>query len=61
MPPGRVKITRVRANGVDMTEELDPANLAEYQIPTDGMPPNPVDATIELVVEFQTNPVQAQA
>jgi len=61
MPPGRVKITRVRANGVDVTEELDPANLAEYQIPTDGMPPNPVDATIELVVEFQTNPVQAQA
>jgi hypothetical protein len=61
MPPGRVRITRVAANGVDMTEELDPANLAEYQIPTDAMPPDPVDGTVELVVEFQANPVQPAA
>ncbi len=58
---GRVQITRVRANGVDMTEELDPANLAKYQIPTDAIPPDPVNETVELIVEFQANPVRAQA
>jgi mannose/cellobiose epimerase-like protein (N-acyl-D-glucosamine 2-epimerase family) len=61
MRPGSVHITSVRANGVDMTEELDPANLAEYQIPTDAMSPDPVNGTVELVVEFQANLVQAQA
>ena len=61
MPPGRVRITSVRANGVDMTENLDPANLAEYQVPMDEMAPDPTNGTIELVVEFQTTPVQAQA
>ena len=61
MPPGRVRITRVRANGVDMTEDLDPANLAEYQVPTDEMAPDPTNGTVELVVEFQTTPVQAEA
>jgi mannose/cellobiose epimerase-like protein (N-acyl-D-glucosamine 2-epimerase family) len=59
MPPGRVRITSVRANGVDMTKDLDPANLAEYQIPTDAMPPDPTNGTVELVVEFQASPVQA--
>jgi hypothetical protein len=44
-----------------MTERLDPADLAQYQIPTDAMPPDPVDATVELVVEFQATPVQARA
>jgi hypothetical protein len=44
-----------------MTEELDPANLAEYQIPTDAMPPDPVDGTVELVIEFHANPMQAPA
>ena len=61
MPPGRVRITSVRANGVDMTEDLDPANLADYQIPTDAMPLDPTNGTVELVVEFQTTPVQAEA
>ena len=60
MQSGRVQITRVRANGVDMTEELA-ANLAEYQIPTDAIPPDPVNETVELIVEFQANPVRAQA
>jgi hypothetical protein len=59
MPPGRVRITSVRANGVDMTEDLDPANLAEFQVLMDAMPADPTDETIELVVEFQANPVQA--
>jgi hypothetical protein len=59
MPPGRVRIASVRANGVDMTESLDPANLAEFQVPTDAMPPDPTDGTVELVVEFHASPVQA--
>ena len=41
MPPGRVRITSVRANGMDVTEDLDPANLVEYQIPTDAMTARP--------------------
>jgi len=56
MPPGRVHIASVRANGLDVTSELDPANLALFQIPTDGMPLDPVDGTIELVVEFHAVP-----
>ncbi len=59
MPPGRVTITSVRANGVDMTEDLDPANLVEYQIPTDAMTPDPASGAVELVVEFRANPVQS--
>ena len=61
MPPGRVRITSVRANGMDVTEDLDPANLAAYQVPTDEMAPDPTNGTIELVVEFQATPVQAEA
>lgn len=61
IPPGRVCITRVTANGVDMTDELDPANLAQYQVPTDTMPSDPLNRTVELVVEFQANPVQPAA
>jgi len=61
MPPGAVHITSVRANGVDMTEKLDPANLAEYQVPTEAMAPDPTNGTVELVVEFRTNPVPAEA
>ena len=57
MPPGRVRISRVRANGVDMTEALDPANLNQFQVPTDAMPPDPVNGTVELVVEFEPHPV----
>ena len=59
MPPGRVRIASVRANGIDVTEDLDPANLAEYQIPTDAMTPDPTSGTVELVVEFHATPVQA--
>lgn len=59
MPPGRVRITSVHANGVNVTDSLDPANLAVYQIPTDAMPPDPTNGTVELVVEFHATPVQA--
>jgi N-acylglucosamine 2-epimerase (GlcNAc 2-epimerase) len=59
MPPGRVRIVSVRARGVDVTNDLDPANLAEFQIPTDDLPPDPASGTVELVVEFHATPVQA--
>jgi len=59
MPPGRVRIASVHANGVNVTDSLDPANLAVYQIPTDDMPPDPINGTVELVVEFHATPVQA--
>ncbi|HWS94157.1 MAG TPA: hypothetical protein VN306_17215, partial [Mycobacterium sp.] len=61
MPPGRVQITRVTVNGVEVTEDLDPADLAHYQIPTDTVRHDLVNGTIELVVEFQANPVQPSA
>jgi len=59
MPPARVRITSVRANGIDVTEDLDPANLADYQIPTDAMTPDPTSGAVELVVEFHATPVQS--
>ena len=59
MPPGRVRIASVRANGVDVTDVLDPANLAEYQIPTNSMAPDPTSGAVELVVEFHASPVQS--
>ncbi|MGA7454871.1 MAG: AGE family epimerase/isomerase [Rhodoplanes sp.] len=59
MPPGRVRITSVIANGVNVMSDLDPANLDDYQIPTDAIPPDPVNGTVELVVEFHATPVQA--
>jgi mannose/cellobiose epimerase-like protein (N-acyl-D-glucosamine 2-epimerase family) len=58
MPPGRVRISSVRANGRNVTESLDPANLAEYQVPTGNMVPDPKDGTVEIVVQFETSPVQ---
>lgn len=61
MPPGAVDITSVHANGVNVTEKLDPANLAEYQVQTDDMAPDPTNGAVELVVEFRTNPVPAEA
>jgi mannose/cellobiose epimerase-like protein (N-acyl-D-glucosamine 2-epimerase family) len=59
MPPGCVQITSVIANGVNVTDKLDPAKLDDYQIPTNGMPPDPKDGTVELVIEFRATPVEA--
>lgn len=58
MPPGRVRISSVRANGQDVTDSLDPANLAEYQLPTQDMVPDPKKGTVEIVVEFEASPAQ---
>lgn len=59
MPPGRVRIATVRANGIDVTDALDPANLAEYQVPTNAMTPDPTNGTVELVVVFVASPMQS--
>jgi mannose/cellobiose epimerase-like protein (N-acyl-D-glucosamine 2-epimerase family) len=56
MPPGRVRVTRVRANGIDVTDDLDRANLALFQVETAKMTPDPVNGTVELVVEFAARP-----
>lgn len=57
MPPGRVRIIRVRANGIDVTERLDKANLALFQVPIGDLVVDPSDGTVELAVEFQARPV----
>ena len=36
MPPGRVRITAVLANGVDVTDRSGSGESGDYQIPTDG-------------------------
>jgi hypothetical protein len=56
MPLRRVQISRVRANGADISDSLDAADLREFQIETTGVLPDPVDGSIEIVVEFQTFP-----
>lgn len=57
MPRERVRITSVRASGVDVTDSLDPASLAEFQIGTADMIPDPTDGTVEIVVEFLATPL----
>ncbi|GAA4672867.1 hypothetical protein Prum_076490 [Phytohabitans rumicis] len=55
MPPNRVEILRVSANGVDRTEDLKPANADDFQISIDGVKPNPKDGSVSLVVEFSVH------
>ena len=55
MPPGKLQIVRVRANGVDVTSTIKSRagnKLADYQIPLDALPGNPGGGSTELVVEF---------
>ena len=53
MPPGAVEIARIRANGVDVTEERKPANANDFQIPLKDLKGHPKDGLIELTVEFR--------
>jgi hypothetical protein len=52
MPPGKLAITRVRANGIDVTADRKPANANDFQVSLQGLKGSPVDGMIELVVEF---------
>lgn len=55
MPPGKLEIIGVRANGVDVIKAIKARKdnkLDDYQIPLDGLTGNPSDGSIELVVLF---------
>jgi mannose/cellobiose epimerase-like protein (N-acyl-D-glucosamine 2-epimerase family) len=52
MPPGKLEISRIRANGIDVTSERKPPQPNFFQINLDGLLGGATDGTIELVVEF---------
>lgn len=52
VPPNRVEITRVRANGLDRTEELWPESADDFQIRLEDIEPNQADGSIDLTVEY---------
>ena len=53
MPPGKVEIARIRANGVDVTQDRKPANANDFQISLKDLSGHPRDGMIELAVEFR--------
>ena len=53
MPPGKVEIARIRANGVDVTGERKPVNANDFQISLKDLKGGPKDGMIELAVEFR--------
>lgn len=62
MPPGCVRITAVRANGIDVTGDLldlHGEDLKRFKIHTECMTPDPTNGTVELVVEFHADPVRS--
>jgi len=62
MPPGCVRITAVRANGIDVTDDLldlHGEDLKRFKIHTECMTPDPTNGTVELVVEFHADPVRS--
>lgn len=52
MPSNQVEVRRIRANGLDRTEELRPVGADDFQIRLDGVDPNRVDGSIDLVIEY---------
>lgn len=54
MPPSSVEIVAVRANGIDRTPDLKPANPNDFQIAIENLEGDPVSGAIELVVEFRS-------
>jgi hypothetical protein len=46
-PPGQLRITAIRVDGVDRTDELVPANPNDFQIPIGNS-----HHEVELAVEF---------
>ena len=53
MPPGKLEIARIHANGVDLTDRLRPANPNDFQINLNDVKGDPKGGLIELVVEFR--------
>jgi mannose/cellobiose epimerase-like protein (N-acyl-D-glucosamine 2-epimerase family) len=52
VPPNRIEIKRVVANGVDRTQDLKPEGADDFQIRISELSPNLRDGSISLVVEF---------
>jgi hypothetical protein len=55
MPPGRVNIDRIEANGVDRTSDLKPESPDMFQIPVEDIAPSPRDESINLMVRFSVH------
>ena len=53
MPPGKLEIARIRANGIDVTDTRRPGNPNDFQISLKDLKPSPGTNLIELVVEFR--------
>jgi mannose/cellobiose epimerase-like protein (N-acyl-D-glucosamine 2-epimerase family) len=58
MPPGRLEIASIRANGVDVTDDRKPTNPNDFQISLDGLKSDcryghSASGCINLVVEFR--------
>jgi len=53
MPPGKLEICRVRANGVDVTADRKPDSPDDFQILLNDLKPSYPDQMIELAVEFK--------
>ena len=62
MPPGKLEIVRVRADGVDVTSAIrarKESRLDAFQIPLDDLSANGGGDVIELVVEFRSAEAKA--
>lgn len=53
MPPGKLEIASIRANGIDVTADRKPTNPNDFQISLKDLRGSPIDGMIELVVEFR--------
>jgi hypothetical protein len=53
MPPGKVEICRIRANGIDVTSDRKPDTPDDFQIELHGLRSLAGDGMIDLVVEFK--------
>ncbi|GAA3740169.1 AGE family epimerase/isomerase [Salinactinospora qingdaonensis] len=52
VPPGRVEIAEIHANGVDYTTDLKPHDPTDFQILVDDLPTSSEDGSISLAVRF---------
>jgi mannose/cellobiose epimerase-like protein (N-acyl-D-glucosamine 2-epimerase family) len=53
MPPGKLEIASIRANGIDVTADRKPTNPNDFQISLKDLRGSPIDGMIEMVVEFR--------
>jgi mannose/cellobiose epimerase-like protein (N-acyl-D-glucosamine 2-epimerase family) len=53
MPPGKIAIGRIRANGIDVTDQRKPANADDFKVSLKDLKGSGTDRMIELVVELR--------